>query len=315
MIVIKKVGREEYIDGMLTAMRAGTEKVCAFYEHRVGMICTDPKVLLMPWDDHLVHRGDGVFETMKFVNGKLYQLDPHVRRMKRSAKSIYLEPPCSWDELKEIIIEVSRASECESGLVRVLLGRGCGGFGISTQECPVSSLYVVVYNLKPKPDEWYEKGITAFKTSIPAKQSYLATIKTIDYLPNVLMKREAEEKGFDFPFCFDHMGFLAEGATENVCIVEPSGTIHVPQFTNALAGTTLLRALELISGEVDIDYRAISEEEVLLAKEVIVCGTTLDAVSVVRYNTKPIHDVRPGPVSKRMRELLKEDIAKNGYKL
>ncbi len=312
---IKKVGREEYIDGMLSAMRAGTDKVCAFYEHRVGMICTDPKVMLMPWDDHLVHRGDGVFETLKFVDGKLYQLEPHIRRMKRSAQAIHLTPPCSWDELKDIVVEVSRASGCESGLVRILLGRGCGGFGIDPGECPVPSLYVVVYKLSPKPEQWYEKGITAFKTSIPAKQPYLATIKSIDYLPNVLMKREAVEKGFDFPFCFDRMGFLAEGATENVCIVDPSGAIHVPQFTNALAGTTLTRALELIADEVQVDYRAISEEEVLLAKEVIVCGTSIDAVSVVRYNKKPIHDVRPGPVSKRMRELLVRDIQENGYQL
>lgn len=312
--MIKTVGREEYINGMLNAMRAGTEKVCAFYEHRVGLICTDPKVMLMPWDDHLVHRGDGVFETMKFVNGKLYQVEPHLRRMKRSSKAIFLEPPCSWDELKEIIFDVVRASDCESGLVRVLLGRGCGGFGILTDECPVPSLYVVVYKLTPKPEEWYENGITAFKTSIPAKQPYLATIKSIDYLPNVLMKREAIEKGFDFPFCFDHMGFLAEGATENVCIVDPSGTIHVPEFTNSLAGTTLTRALELIADEVPIDRGAISEEEVILAKEVIVCGTSIDVVSVVRYNNKPVHDVRPGPVSKRMRELIIKDMEENGYK-
>ncbi|WP_027722237.1 aminotransferase class IV [Maridesulfovibrio zosterae] len=310
--MIKKVGSEEYIDAMLSAMRAGTEKVCAFYEHRIGLICSDPKLMLMPWDDHLVHRGDGVFESIKFLNGKMYQLDPHIRRMKRSARSIYLEPPCSWAELSDIILEVAAGSGVESGMVRVLLGRGGGGFGIDPSECPVPSLYIVIYKYEPKPESWYEKGLTAFKTSIPAKQPYLATIKSIDYLPNVLMKREATEKGFNIPFCFDNLNFLAEGATENVCIVNSEGTLHVPQFTNALAGTTLTRATQLIADEVEIDYRAISEDDILLAKEVIVCGTSIDAVGVVRYNKKPIHDVRPGPVCKRMRELLQADLAKNG---
>ncbi len=297
---------------MLAAMRAGTEKICAFYEHRIGLVCTDPRLMLMPWDDHLVHRGDGVFETIKFVDGKMYQLDPHMRRIKRSAEAIYLEPPCRWDELPGIIMQVAAASGVETGLVRVLLGRGCGGFGIDASECPVPSLYIVVYKYEPKPESWYEKGLTAFQTSIPAKQPYLATIKSIDYLPNVLMRREAAEKGFDIPLCFDKMGFLAEGATVSACIVDGKGTILVPQFTNALAGTSLVRALQLIADEAEIDYRAISEGDILLAKEVIVCGTSIDAAGIVRYNKKPVHDVRPGPISRRMRQLLREDLQKNG---
>lgn len=312
LTLIKKVNSEEYIDAMLSSMRAGTDSICAFYEHRIGLICTDPKLMLMPWDDHLVHRGDGVFEAMKFVDGKLYQLEPHLRRMKRSSATIFLEPPCSWDELSDIILDVCGASGCDSGVVRVFLGRGGGGFGISPYECPVPSLYIVVTKLSTKSDEWYKKGITAFKTSIPAKQPYLATIKSIDYLPNVLMKREAIEKGFDLPFCFDGMSFLAEGATENVCIVDSNGTLLIPEFTNALAGTTLLRAITLIADEVPVDYCAISEDEILMAKEVIVCGTTIDAVGVVRFNEKPIHDVRPGPVAIRMRELLIKDMKENG---
>ncbi len=310
--MIKKVNSEEYLDAMLSSMRAGTGSIRAFYEHRIGLICTDPKLMLMPWDDHLVHRGDGVFEAMKFVDGKLYQLDPHLRRMKRSAATIFLEPPCAWDELSNIILEICGASGSDSGVVRVFLGRGGGSFGISPYECPVPSLYIVVTDLGVKSEEWYLKGVTAFKTSVPAKQPYLATIKSIDYLPNVLMKREAITKGFDLPFCFDSLNFLAEGATENVCIVDSHGTLLVPEFTNALAGTTLLRAISLIADEVPVDYCAISEDQILMAQEVIVCGTTIDAVGVVRFNKKPIHDVRPGPVAIRMRELLIKDMKENG---
>ncbi|MGE4505414.1 MAG: aminodeoxychorismate lyase, partial [Desulfovibrionaceae bacterium] len=82
--------------------------------------------------------------------------------------------------------------------------------------------------------------------------------------------------------------------------------------TNALAGTTLMRAVDLIKGEVGIIFRGISEDEVREAKEVIIVGTTIDAVSVVRYADKPIFNVKPGPVSRRLRELLKKDLAENG---
>ncbi|MDD4733102.1 MAG: aminotransferase class IV [Desulfovibrio sp.] len=306
---------DAYLHALLNAPRPGMGQVHAFYDHSVGAICRDPRMMLMPWDDHLVHRGDGVFESMKFIDRRLYQVDPHVERLKRSSKAIHLLPPCSWEEIRELIVEVARAGDREHGMVRVLLGRGPGGFGIAPEECPRPSLYVVAYDIHRKPEAVYERGVTAFKTSIPAKQPYLATIKSIDYLPNVLMKREAAEKGYDFPICFDERGFLAEGATENVCIVDQDGRLHIPEFTNALAGTTLMRAVDLIKGEVEIMFRGIRESEIREAKEVFIVGTTTDALSVVRYEGKPIHNVKPGPVSRRIRELLQKDLHENGLPL
>lgn len=303
---------EEYLAAMLSAVRPGLGEVLAFYDYRIGVVGTDPRLMLMPWDDHLVHRGDGVFETMKYLDRRIYQMDPHIKRMENSARSIFLAPPCPWPEVRDIVVEVAKAGGRDDGLLRVLLGRGPGGFGIDPFESPVPSLYVVAYGFHPKPEAMFERGVTAFKTSVPAKQAYLATIKTIDYLPNVLMKREAVTRGFDYPFCFDEHGYLAEGATENVCIVDREGALHIPEFTNALAGTTLMRAVDLVKNEVKIVFRGIREDEILSAREVIIVGTTVDAISVVRFEGKPIHDVRPGPVSRRMRELLKKDLRENG---
>jgi branched-chain amino acid aminotransferase len=303
---------DAYVDRLLAAHRPGAHKICAFYDHRIGAISQDPRLLLMPVDDHLVHRGDGVFETMKFANGKIYQLDPHIRRLGRSTEAIFLAPPISLDAIRDITLDVARAANCEEGRLRILMGRGPGGFGISPMECPVPSLYVISYLVKPKGEELWEKGVTAFRTAYPAKQSWLAGIKSINYLPNVLMKREAVEKGYDFALCFDEHGFLAEGATENVIMVDENGTVVVPDLSNALAGTTLMRALELIGAERETDYRKISEDEVYQARELIIVGTTWDALAIVRYNDKPIHDARPGPVAKRIRELLQQDFAENG---
>nr|WP_321257480.1 aminotransferase class IV [uncultured Pseudodesulfovibrio sp.] len=313
--MVKVTDSKGYIDALTAVDRPVSGKVHAFYDHSVGMICLNPEVMLMPWDDHLVHRGDGIFEVMKFVGGKLYQLDAHMERMKRSCESIFMEPPCSWEQISDLVVEVCRAGGRGTGMARVMIGRGPGGFGVDPAECPETSLYVVAYDLYIKPESAYENGVTAFKTSVPAKQSYLATIKSIDYLPNVLMKREATEKGYDYPFCYDDEGFLAEGAVENVCIVNEDGKLIIPEFTNALPGTTMLRAVDLIKDDISVIFRGIREEEILMAKEVIIVGTTGDAIPVVRYNDKPIHDVKPGPVAKRLRELLKLDLVECGIQL
>ena len=306
---------KSYLERMLAAPRPGAGGVLAFYEHRVGAVCKDPALMLMPWDDHLVHRGDGVFETVKWVDGKVYLLDEHLARMGRSGKAIGLEPPCPWGEVRDIVLEVGRAAGTPNGLFRMLLGRGPGGFGIDPAECPKPSLYVAAYQYAPKPASFYEKGVTAFRTSIPAKQSYLATIKSIDYLPNVLMKKEAVARGKDFPVCFDEKGYLAEGATENIALVDPLGCITVPKLDNALSGTTLLRALELSSGEIEHCFRKLTEEDIARAREMLVLGTTAQCISVVEYEGRPVGDGLPGPVSRRLLELLRKDVAQNGTPL
>jgi branched-chain amino acid aminotransferase len=86
----------------------------------------------------------------------------------------------------------------------------------------------------------------------------------------------------------------------------------VPEFTNALAGTTLMRALDLVKGDIPVIFRGVTEGEIFEAKELLILGTTGDCMSIVRYNGKPIHDVRPGPVSRRLRALLQADLQQNG---
>ncbi len=310
--MIPTLDTQAYLEKMLSLHRLGGEDVLAFYEHRIGAVCKDHKLMLIPLDDHIVHRGDGIFETVKFVDGKLYQLESHLQRMQHGADTIFLTPPCSWEDMGKIIIAVAKASEEKNGLIRILFGRGPGGFGIDPAQCPVASLYVVAYRFTPQSEAAYAKGFSAFRCSIPAKQGWAAQIKSVNYLPNVLMKREALEKGYDYPVCFDSEGFMAEGATENYCLVCEDGTIAVPEFKNSLPGTTLMRGLELLSGEVQVSFRKISEHEIYTAREMLVFGTTRDCTPIVEYEGKPLGTGKPGPVSVLARKRLTEDIQKQG---
>lgn len=302
----------EYVKQLLSKPRPNENECLAFYDHRLGAVCRNPRLMLLPVDDHLVHRGDGVFETLKMIDRRLYLVDAHLERLRKSCRGLDIRMPAPLEEIRALIVDMLRSVREKDVLVSMYVGRGPGGFTTDIRECPEPSLYIVVRAMHHRPQSFWENGVTVFKTSIPAKQGYLARIKTVDYLPNVLMKKEAVEKGYDFPLCFDENNFLAEGATENVIIVDEKGKMIVPDFVNALAGTTLMRALELIKHEKSFIFRSIREDELYSAREIIMVGTTLDAVGVVRYNDKPIHDVRPGPVARRLRELLQEDLEKNG---
>jgi branched-chain amino acid aminotransferase len=234
--------------------------------------------------------------------------------MKRSAQGIFLDLPCSLEELHQMVLELAKASKKDWGLIRLLAGRGLGGFGVDPLDVDGPSLYMIAYSYHKRPEEFFEMGASACRASIQAKPAYLGKIKTVNYLPNVLMKREATLNGCDFPVCFDEKNFLAEGAVENICLVDESGTLILPNFDLVLPGTSIMRGAELIRDEIPVSYRPVSEEEMYRAKEILAVGTTLDAVGVVRYNNRAIGTGKPGPVAKKMRKLLQRDFQENGVR-
>lgn len=292
--------------------RHGAANVTAFYEHRMGAICRDPRLLLVPLDDHMVHRGDAIFESLSFLEGRIIQLDAHLERMKHSAGVLALEPPCPWEEVRRIIIDVAAAGGEPYGGLKVLLGRGCGGLGVDPAECPESSLYMVATRSRPLPETFWQKGLTAAKSAIPAKQEWLARIKSTNYLANALMAREAREKGVDVTFSFDENGFLAEAAIANVALVDREGRMLMPEFRRALPGTTSLRAMELARAFMPVVLTDITEEILEQASEILVLGTTCECVAVTHYNGKPVGDGRPGPMADRLRHLLHDALVTGG---
>ncbi|MDR0466823.1 MAG: aminotransferase class IV [Deltaproteobacteria bacterium] len=305
----------DYLERLLVAPRPGMENVLAFLDYRVGAVCKNPKFLLIPLDDHLCHRGDGVFETVAYRSGRALLFDAHLERLRDSASALRLAPPCPWEEVRALTLEVARAGGADQGALRILLGRGPGGFGISPAECPTSSLYIIAMTSSDLPEEVYAKGFSACRSSVPARQSYLARIKTTNYLPNVLMTDEASRRGFDIPLSFDDNGDLAESAIANVALVDAQGVFAAPALTHALPGTTLIKAFELIEQHMPVSRRAVREEEIYAAREFLLFGTPSGCVPITSYEGRPIGDGRPGPVAELLRRSLREVLLREGTPL
>jgi branched-chain amino acid aminotransferase len=278
---------------------------------------TDPALMTVPIDDHLVHRGDGVFDVMRCVAGKIYQMEAHLNRLESSAKSISLAFPPEYGRIREIISTLVLAGGERDCAIRVILSRGPGSFSTNPNDCPASQIYVNVVRFHPLPEDHYSRGICIVTSRIPIKRSYFARIKSCDYLPNVLMKMEAIEKGCHYAIALDEDGFLAEGSTENIGIVSRDGFIKIPAFEKTLAGTTASRIFELAStlegkGMIKgIRFEQIPLIEAHDASEVFLIGTSLNVLPVVGYDGKTIGTGVPGPVSKALSNLLWEDMTGN----
>src|SRR4029079_2770905 len=96
----------------LGALRARQPvKYWAFYSSQLGGIATHPALMVIPFDDHMVHRGHGIFDTAGIVGGKIYDLDAHLDRFLRSAERSKLKPPGARDEIREHIIPTTCGEE------------------------------------------------------------------------------------------------------------------------------------------------------------------------------------------------------------
>lgn len=309
-----------YLAALLAAPRPGSENVLAFYDHRVGHICTDASLLLLPLDDHICHRGDGLFESISYRQGKLFSFDQHLNRLKDGAAALQITPPCSWDDLRAIILDVARAAASEQGDMRVFLSRGPGGFGISPSECPQAGLYIVALRKKFAGEAFYEKGLTAFTSDIPPKQEYLARIKNTNYLPNVFMAMEAAQKGMDVAVTFDENGFMGEAATANVGLVDAHGSLLCPELRRILPGTTMLAALELAARRVPdplpVLERPIHKDEIAAAREMLLFTSSTLCVGVTHFDGIPVgHGAwrgKPGPVARWLQTALLEHLLEQG---
>lgn len=312
---IPKLSFDQIVDRLLRLEKPYHSNYLAMYSSWFGGIVTEPALMMVPVDDHLVHRGDGIFEALKCVDWKVYNLERHLDRLEYSAKGVQM--PLRFDrlQLSELILATIRAGNSPDAMVRLYYSRGPGGFTASPAECPETQLYIVVTTLdKPSPEK-YERGVKIVTSRIPLKQDYFAKIKSCNYLPNVLMRKEAEDAGADFSVSMDENGYLAEGPTENIGIVTRQREFLVPRFERILRGTTVSRACELAreliaTGELTKVAEAdITREEAYEAAEVMMFGTSFDLLPVVDYDGQKIGEGRPGPVAKRLLELFASDIA------
>ncbi len=306
-------------DGVLQKLRAAVhpaaaQQYYAMYSSVFGGIVTDPALMVLPLDDHMVHRGHAVFDTAAIVNGMMYELEPHLDRFLRSASLARIPLALSREQMRQIILETAAASGRRQGAVRYWLSVGPGGFGISPSECLGSSFYVMIYEgLKP-PASFYTEGVKVITSSIPIKPPLFARCKSTNYLPNALMVMEAKDKGADNGIFIDARGMIGESSTMNVAFVRRDRVLRHPTFDAILAGCTVRRAMELAKTLVakgqlkDIVVADVSLEEAHEAAEMLIIGSSVKAAPITQWDGRPVGDGKPGPIAKALLELLEQDM-------
>lgn len=298
----------EVFEKMLSQTNPFFKEYYAFYSSLWGGIVTNPNLIQIPLDDHMVHRGDGVFEAMKAVNRRVYLMDEHLARLQHSAQQISLRLNLTLEDMKEIVLSTLTVAAKDDASIRIFLSRGPGNFSVNPYDSVAPQFYVVVMQLKSPPQIQYTEGVHIGKTTLAAKPNWMAQVKSCNYLLNALMKKEAVDRQLDFVIGLNAEGYITESATENIFLIRGNKIIH-PPLEYILKGTTMIRLCELAQKHgIITEVRPISIEDLLTADEVVLAGTTLNVLPVTNFEGSPIGDGKPGTVAKKLNEWLLADM-------
>jgi len=167
--------------------------------------------------------------------------------------------------------------------------------------------------------EAHPAGASVGISRLPVKPGFFARVKSVNYLPNALMKKEAVDRGCDFMVALDDNGHIAELPTENLMLVTRDGILAAPAPDHILAGTTMLRVLDLARDELarggplahlvrDVQRRDLTPDDARNAREVLVVGTTPNVAAATTFDGRPVAAGAPGPVQAALDALLAADM-------
>ena len=308
-------GPRDFADFCRTNRPAYHAGYYAMYSSWWDAVTTEPNLMVVPADDHMVHRGDGLFETCKCLGGAVYNFEAHLARLEQGARAIALDLPWSRADLKRITGAVLRAGGRREALVRIFVSRGPGGHSANPYECPAPLLFVLAIRLPPPFMAAHPEGARVGVSDVPVKGGFFAQVKSVNYLPNVLMKKQAVDAGVDFMLGFDAAGHMTELPTENFGIVTPERVLRVPKPDHILLGTTMLRVLDLARAQLvpagvlaGIEAADVPRAELDRAAEMLVFGTTPHVTAVTEFAGRPVGGGRPGPVWSELNRVFEADL-------
>jgi branched-chain amino acid aminotransferase len=263
--------------------------------------------------DHGLLYGDGIFEGIRFYNGRVFRLEEHLERLWDSARSICLEIPMTHEEMTEALLETIRQNHLHDGYIRLLVTRGIGNLGLNPEQCKSPSVIIIAATIALYHEDFYRKGLSivtcATRRSNPA--SLNPAVKSLNYLNNVMARIEANLAGADEALMLNDAGNVAECTADNVFIIKRDQIFTPPITAGALRGITRSIVFEIAAefglSVVEADF---TRHDVFVADECFLTGTAAEIVPVVKADGRLIGNGKPGPITKRIiarfREMTRE---------
>ncbi|MDA3918561.1 MAG: aminotransferase class IV [Deltaproteobacteria bacterium] len=278
-----------------------------------------PKVWLnnkiIPWDDaqvpilsHGFARGSAVFEvfgTHAVPDGiAAFRMDAHLKRLEQTVSLLGMELGFSIQEIVKAVSKLAVINLSERGLVKIVAYWG--------EEAIInlvlkSKLDVAIFTIPTSEELGLDKVKPLSACISKWKKLHPETIPVqakacANYLNGYLVRKDANDRGFDLGLNLGTDGFLAEGSIESVFIVK-DGILKTPPLGRILASVTRDSIINAAKhDDIEVCETALVKEDLYTADEIFTCHTGIKVTPIFRFEELELK--APGPVTTQVSEMM-----------
>jgi branched-chain amino acid aminotransferase len=252
----------------------------------------DPESAVLRADDHGITVGDGVFETMKVIDGQPFALTRHLRRLAASAAGLGID--IDLDRVRAAVGEVLAVDQLGRARLRVTVTGGPSPFGTDRGE-DGPTLLVATAPLS----EWPATGDVSLVPWTRNERAATAGMKTTSYADNVIALRHAHDRGAAEAILANSVGELCEGTGSNIFVGVRGELVTPPLSSGCLAGITRELVIEWLG---DVVERAVPITALADSSEAFLTSSTRD-VQPIRGVDGIILPAAPGPLTQRAMDI------------
>jgi D-alanine transaminase len=252
-------------------------------------------------DDRGFQFGDGVYEVILSYDGHLFQLEPHIQRLRRSADAIQLTYDFDGRPLEPVIREGVKRCEFSDVMVYIQLTRGVAPRDHTMPNDCIPTV-VMTFRARPQiPRQMRTDGVRLM-TLLDTRWAN-CYVKAITLLPNILAKTEAVRRGYYDVVFVTATYEVRECSSSNIFIVRDGRLVFPPRTESVLHGVTQRFLLECAAGiDVPVDEQIFHVDLLRGADEVFMSSTVVEVLGVHSIDDQPIADGKVGPVTRRLYE-------------
>lgn len=221
--------------------------------------------------------GYGLFETLKVKNGQIIFFDEHMNRLKSGAEILRLKLDRELDDILKDCMKVIQFKELSHGVLKISLVKDISG----------DSLLVTCRENTYKSDDYLRGFKTEFSDMKRNNHSLLVTVKTNNYLENILEKQKSAERGFDEVLFLNTDNSVAEGAVSNVFWMKDE-TVYTPCESCGILPGIVREKVILCLKRLGIELKKgeFTKDELLEADEVFLTNSVMDIMPVCAIEDK-----------------------------
>jgi branched-chain amino acid aminotransferase len=276
-------------------------------------LVTKDRALISVFDHGFLY-GDGIYETLRVYDGVVFMADEHIERLFRSASLIGLAIRKTPNEINNAIYRTIRANRQKEAYARISVSRGPGPPGLDPSLCSRPTFVIISNPVRKYPERYYKKGvkIAIVNTRRNFKGALNPRIKSLNFLNNILAKREAIERGAYEAVMLNYRGYVAEGTVSNIFFLKDKVLCTPSVGVGILDGITRRIIIEIASDlGIKVRQGRFKRDDIYHADEVFISNTTMEVMPVSEVDDVKIKteaDKLTGVIHKAYKKKVREYI-------